>query len=193
MKWIIIGVVALVLYFYFVHGKPRQMRNIQRQFDKLIEQYGLDIKDDIKDDDIKDEEIKRPKLPDYWDFTEFKGDKKRERITRNILETIYSKKFPTVRPDWLKNPKTGHCLEIDCFNEELRLAVEVSGSQHYQQEDHFHRGDRGKFLSQVYRDKVKKEMISNKGIDLIVIPYTIPVSELPSYIIDKLRFLEKLD
>jgi hypothetical protein len=32
-----------------------------------------------------------------------------------------------VRPDFLKNPATGRNLEIDCFNNQLKIGLEYQG------------------------------------------------------------------
>lgn len=107
---------------------------------------------------------------------------KREEYVRDYLQTKFGVLFPNVRPKWLVNPLTGKCLEIDCYNADLQLAVEVSGEQHYFQENYFYKGDRSKFLAQLYRDKVKQELILERGINLIVVPYTIPISQISSYL-----------
>jgi hypothetical protein len=48
-----------------------------------------------------------------------------------ILEILTGRQFMSVRPYWLKNPETGRNLELDCYNEEYRLALEYNGVQHY--------------------------------------------------------------
>lgn len=131
-------------------------------------------------------------IPSRWDFTDIRGDKKRERITRRVLETLYSSPFPTVRPKWIVNPRTGRNLEIDCYNEGLGLCVEVSGAQHYIQSARFHKS-REEFLSQVFRDKVKKEAVLERGLDFMVVPYTVPTDEIPSYVLDMLRKLGRVE
>ena len=42
-----------------------------------------------------------------------------ENECKKIIETLTGKKFYKVRPDFLRNPKTGHNLELDCYNKEL--------------------------------------------------------------------------
>jgi hypothetical protein len=54
--------------------------------------------------------------------------KKHETECRRILESIYHPyTFPSVRPDFLKNPATGRNLEIDCFNNQLKIGLEYQG------------------------------------------------------------------
>jgi hypothetical protein len=56
----------------------------------------------------------------------------REEKVRRICEQIfYPLKFPSVRPDWLINHKTGKRMEIDLYNHNLNLAIECQGHQHY--------------------------------------------------------------
>ena len=57
---------------------------------------------------------------------------KRQKLCNDILEEYYNKHFFSVRPNWLKNPETGYNLEIDCYNDELKLALEYNGEQHYE-------------------------------------------------------------
>jgi len=122
---------------------------------------------------------------------QFRGEKKRERYTRALLEYYFSRPFPSVRPHWLRNPHTNKSLEIDCYNEDLSLAVEVSGEQHYTQSSTFH-GNRDQFLAQVYRDQVKKEQILKRGLDFLVVPYTVPTEAIASYLEEKLHLPEKI-
>jgi len=49
---------------------------------------------------------------------------KTEEKCRNILRKIYGVDFPSARPDFLKNPVSGKNLELDCYNEKLKLALE---------------------------------------------------------------------
>lgn len=46
---------------------------------------------------------------------------------RNILETRFQNIFLLSRPVWLVNPATGRVMEIDCYNEQFRLAVDYDG------------------------------------------------------------------
>jgi hypothetical protein len=71
------------------------------------------------------------------------------------------------------NPVTGsqYNLELDCYNESLRLAVEYQGEQHYKFIPYFHK-NREAFLNQKYRDELKRMRCKELGITLIEVPYT---------------------
>ena len=94
-----------------------------------------------------------------------------EKLTREIFERIMSVEFPTVRPDFLKNPKTGYNLELDGYNEGLKLAFEYNGEQHYKFKKHFHKR-KDAFKIQREHDEYKYKKCVELGITLISIPYT---------------------
>ena len=65
---------------------------------------------------------------------------KREEQCRLIFQSIFKrKKFPKVRPTFLRNPKTNRCLELDGYNKKLKLAFEYDGYQHYIYPNKFHK------------------------------------------------------
>jgi len=93
-----------------------------------------------------------------------------EKMVRSIFESYFHVAFPSQRPKWLLN-YTGHKLELDGYNEDLNLAFEYQGEQHYRYNKRWHR-TKQRFEDQKYRDFIKKELCSIFGIRLIVIPYT---------------------
>ena len=127
-------------------------------------------------------------IPRSWDFRDISGSHKRERIVRRVLETLFNREFPSVRPKWLRNPQSNRPLEIDCYNEELGLAVEHHGEQHYVDSTSFHK-TRQDFLKQVYRDRVKKKIILDRGLNFLAVPYSIRQDQIPQYIITHLQEL----
>ena len=106
---------------------------------------------------------------------------KTEEMCRSIIQKIYGKKFPTVRPNFLRSPVTRKNLELDCYNEELRIALEYNGQQHYTYTPHFHRNKKN-FYSQVHRDDWKRKRCRELGIRLIEVPYWVTPMDLEDYI-----------
>jgi len=100
-----------------------------------------------------------------------------EKLTRDILENdvFPGRIFASVRPNWLKNPETGRNLELDCYNESLRLAVEVHGKQHYEQVDIMHGSGKAgleAFRKGQQRDSLKRSLCAKRGVRLIEVPYS---------------------
>lgn len=114
------------------------------------------------------------------------NDSKGERACRRWLEEKFKVKFNKVRPLWNVNPKTGYLLELDCYNAEKRLAVEYNGAQHYRFVRAFHK-KKSDFTDQVYRDMVKKRLCKEQGVELVVVPYTVPINEIPGYLAQRIR------
>jgi len=103
-------------------------------------------------------------------------ESKGEKITRKHLQETFGMPFKKVRPNFLKNPLTGKNLELDCYNEQLRLAVEYNGKYHYDK-SHVHHS-----AGIEYRDALKRKLCAENNITLIVVPYNIPFSDIPSFI-----------
>jgi hypothetical protein len=110
---------------------------------------------------------------------------KGERICCETMEKIYGVPFITVRPNWLRNPETGENLELDCYNEQLSIAVEYNGEQHYKWPN-FTNQSNSEFINQVRRDMLKADICEKRGTYLITIPYTVPHDKIPDHIISKL-------
>jgi hypothetical protein len=88
-----------------------------------------------------------------------------EKIVHNYLEYIFNKQFSKVRPIWLINDSKNR-LELDLYNEELKLAVEYQGYQHYTK-TFFQTDDQFEKLKE--HDKIKEITCKEKGINLIKI------------------------
>jgi len=91
-----------------------------------------------------------------------------ERICREFFEQIFEKKFPKQYPKWLIN-KNGNQMELDGYNEELRIAFEHHGEQHYTTNTYYIKTE--KELQQRQRDdRIKAELCLKHNILLIEIP-----------------------
>jgi hypothetical protein len=115
------------------------------------------------------------------DFKQSKG----EVECRRVLETLFNRLFKSQRPDFLRNPVTGgnFNLELDCYNSDMKLAVEYNGIQHYKYNPYFHRNNEH-FMNQKYRDDMKRRICKEHGITLIEVPYTVKLPDIKNFIIN---------
>jgi hypothetical protein len=113
-----------------------------------------------------------------------------EKECRRVLQKIFKKEFKNCRPDFLLNPVTGgrFNLELDCYDESLKLAVEYNGVQHYKFVPYFHKNKEA-FYNQKYRDDIKRRMCKDKGVNLIEVPNTVEVSRIEKFLINKLKII----
>lgn len=104
--------------------------------------------------------------------SEFKSDP--EMLCCKIFEELIEEPVEVnIRPNFLKNPKTGQNLELDCFYRKKRIAIEYNGSQHYKYQPFFHKGGNQSFLDGRQRDKLKRELCLKNDIKLICVPWTV--------------------
>jgi len=111
-----------------------------------------------------------------------------EEICRAYFEEIFSKSFPKSRPSFLRTKLRG-VLELDGYCEELALAFEHHGGQHYKRVAHFHR-HQDDFRRQQYRDEKKQQLCRAAGVTVIEIPEVprlTPLDQLPGVISSRLR------
>lgn len=114
---------------------------------------------------------------------------KLEKWTLAALSRIFEgKQFIKVRPPWLRNPRTGRACELDFYNDELRLAVEVQGMQHYVYPNSWHK-NRAEFEEQVYRDRLKEDLCKQAGIMLVHVPLTVQQKGVEIFIHEEMQRL----
>jgi hypothetical protein len=101
----------------------------------------------------------------------------REEKCREIFESLTGRTYPTTRPKWLRNPKTGRTLELDGYCEDLKSAFEYNGAQHYEFPNTYHKTE-ADFNAQLYRDAIKTKTCAEKGVALLVIPYDLEDDKL---------------
>lgn len=119
-------------------------------------------------------------IEDIENAYQFKG-LVREQVVCSALETIYKKGFATLRPDFLINPDTGHRLEYDCYNSELKIAAECNGEHHYVYPNKYHKTVE-EFENQVKRDRHKLQLSDKNGVYLLTVPYWVPTDAIPAWI-----------
>jgi hypothetical protein len=136
---------------------------------------------------ITDEKTKfpLPKISKIFPVKKGRVISRGERLCCQTMENIYGVPFNTIRPDWLENPETGENLELDCYNDDLKLAVEYNGEQHYKWPN-FTNQTHQQFINQVRRDTLKMDLCDRNGIYLIVVPYNISHDNIPAYIMSYL-------
>lgn len=129
-------------------------------------------------------------LPRKYQRQEKQGSfkSKGEIECKRVVEKLFSKGFIKIRPDFLRNPVTGGIknLELDCYNDEMKLAIEYNGEQHYKYIPYFHKNNEA-FLNQKYRDFMKNTLCEKHGITLIEVPYTINIQDIETYLIEELK------
>lgn len=134
---------------------------------------------------------KLPPYPSSKPCTKFECPKNISRgefYAKQCIENIFtSHKFEKIRPSWLKNPDTSKNLELDLYNDELKIALEYNGRQHYHYTKFFHTCQ-GDFEKQKKRDQHKYQTCCLNGVYLITIPYTVNLNCMQRYIYEKLKF-----
>lgn len=128
----------------------------------------------------------RSYLPQRGPPKESRGEKE----CRRVLQKIFKKPFNKCRPNFLNNPVTGgrFNLELDCYEESLRLACEYNGVQHYKYIPYFHKNKEA-FLNQKYRDDMKRRICQENKINLIEVPNTVALDDIESFIRQKLKMI----
>jgi len=110
---------------------------------------------------------------------------KYESRTRYYFESVFKRAFRIDYPEWLINPRTGYRLQLDGYCEELKIAFEYQGKQHYTAVE-FPNGITDTEYQQ-YRDRLKKELCEKNGVTLITVPFTAVDDNLLLYIIDECK------
>tara|TARA_B110000037_G_C16937298_1_gene431212 strand:+ start:102 stop:677 length:576 start_codon:yes stop_codon:yes gene_type:complete len=115
-------------------------------------------------------------------------ESKGEAECRRVLQLLFKRKFASSRPDFLRNPVTGgnFNLELDCYDSQMKLAVEYNGIQHYIYTPYFQKS-KEHFLNQKYRDDMKQRICKEHGVTLISVPYTVKIKDIRSFIVDACR------
>lgn len=104
---------------------------------------------------------------------------KTERFCRETMENIFGVKFPKIKPTWLIGPK-GYPLELDGYNEELCIAFEYNGLQHYEAVY-----DNQDLEYQKQKDRLKVEICKLRGVSLVVIEtIRYPTKKLINFIVE---------
>jgi hypothetical protein len=123
---------------------------------------------------------------------------KTEPMVRDMIEKITNLEFPKCHPKFLKSEISKKGLELDCYNYNLKLAIEIDGIGHYKFNKFFHETEE-KFEKQKERDLEKNNLCKKNNITLIRIPHQYSYknkTELWNFLIDQLKLTDifnKLD
>lgn len=116
-----------------------------------------------------------------------------EEVCQRVAEAFFGVPFRKCRPDFLRNPVTQERLELDLYNDELRLAIEFHGQQHYFFSKFYHTNSKDKFQNQQYRDFLKRDLCRQHRIHLIVVPFSMHEDDIPPFLereFDRFRHLQ---
>jgi len=116
--------------------------------------------------------------------------KNREKECKYLLEKHLKVPFEKARPTFMRNPKTKRLLELDLYNEDLKIGLEYMGVHHSHYSEHFHK-TRDKFKELVERDKLKKQLCKDAGVFLIIVHYNILDINLEDYILQAIDVWRK--
>jgi len=97
-----------------------------------------------------------------------------EEKCRFIIEYLTGKRFSKSRL------ALGNNTELDGYNEELKFGFEYNGIQHYHKTGFFHKSETD-LTKRIFDDAEKEQVCKDRGIKLLVIPYT-EASNLLDYI-----------
>jgi len=110
-----------------------------------------------------------------------------EEYCRFVLEYFFDVKFKKIRPQWLKT-KNNTLLELDGYNEELKIAFEYNGLQHYANVPFFFKTEE-EFKKRQEDDEYKMKVCGKEKVNLIIIPYDVHQNDIPRYIYNKCKDL----
>lgn len=92
---------------------------------------------------------------------------KNQKKLAEIMSDILNEKSESIRPSWLKNPRTGRNLEIDIYFKSSKIAVEYNGIQHYKPINFSGSLSNEQMLRNLielkYRDKLKRKLAKNNS------------------------------
>lgn len=104
-----------------------------------------------------------------------------------LTSSIFDKKFPHARPNWLMGTK-GYLMELDGFCPELGIAWEHHGMQHYIINEFSNTEE--KLEKRKSDDKLKEKLCRENGIKLIVVPQVpniTKIADLKQFIINECK------
>jgi len=112
--------------------------------------------------------------------TNCSGNFNTENHIRDILSDIHGKPFTKTRSlRWLNDD--GTLLELDGYNEELNIAFEYQGEQHYKL-TYYNEYDSVKLLNIQRKDALKIKLCKENGVKLIIVSCEMQLSKYNEYL-----------
>jgi len=112
-----------------------------------------------------------------------------EVLCQEIMKEIFNKEFNKYRNKTLRNKNP---LELDCYNEELKINIEYDGEQHFRQVEIFHKTKQA-FILQQQNDRIKDQWCINNNILQIRVSYKYDTKEeIEIYIKEQLKLNNRL-
>ena len=111
-----------------------------------------------------------------------------ERICRVAFEQIFNMPFPKSYPRWLINDRENQ-MELDGYCENLNIAFEHQGIQHYKESEFFYKNSQ-QFKQRQIDDKLKKSLCEENGVHLIEVPELfslLMVGDLVEYLVGEFK------
>ena len=160
--------------------------------DTTSETFGETTKQETTSETTKQDKTNEDKTNED---TENKEKRKFKSIGEELLcqafeEHLGRRVLVNIRPQYLKNPKTGRCLEYDCYDPISRTALEYNGIQHYNYPNPYHKTYED-FSSQLERDRLKESLSEKEKIKFHSIPYWIDCPKRSNTREDRLLKLKK--
>lgn len=113
-----------------------------------------------------------------------------EYLVSILLEQAFpGYKFELQKPEWLINPITKGIMELDLYNEELKLAVEYQGMFHFTNIPITNNRTLKKYESLIRNDNFKKQICLERGINFITVDYDlnyVNVTKIRNYLYGEL-------
>ena len=109
-----------------------------------------------------------------------------EIICQEIMKEVFNKEFIKYRHYLLRNNKNNYPLELDCYNEEIKINIEYDGKQHFEFYPAFHKTKQD-FINQQQNDAIKDQWCLDNNILQIRVSYKYDTKEqVEAYIKEQL-------
>jgi hypothetical protein len=143
---------------------------------------------------MKSEWIKKYKIMCKCDFIDYNmlnlecKNSKCEKICNDIMKELYKNEmFENIQRDTVLNNKIISLLKLNIYSDNLKIAIEYNGLEHYEFIHWFHKNEKD-FNKQKKKDLSKKKLCVENGIKLINVHYSLDNYEIiKEYIIQELN------